>query len=98
MRGNRRNASRHRNAANSARRQIGFLDKGDATGDGPMSFHPIKVALPFFMAFAFTTAAFAAEVKVITSNALRGAYLELVPQYEKASGNKVTLVWGPAVE
>jgi molybdate transport system substrate-binding protein len=50
------------------------------------------------VALAFTTAAFAADVKVIASNALRGAYLELVPQYEKASGNKVTLIWGPAVE
>src|ERR1700688_4940282 len=44
------------------------------------------------------TAVSAAEIKVIASNALRAAYLELVPQYEKASGNEVILIWSPAVD
>jgi molybdate transport system substrate-binding protein len=36
----------------------------------------------------------AAEVKVMASNALKELLLELVPAFEKASGNKVTLIWG----
>lgn len=33
--------------------------------------------------------AYAAEIQVMSSNAMREAYLELVPQFEKASGHKV---------
>src|SRR5262249_41142828 len=40
------------------------------------------------------TPARAAEIKVIASNAVKEAYVELVPQYEKASGNTVTIDWG----
>jgi molybdate transport system substrate-binding protein len=36
----------------------------------------------------------AAEVKVMASIALKELLLELVPAFEKASGNKVTLIWG----
>jgi molybdate transport system substrate-binding protein len=39
----------------------------------------------------------AAEIKMITSMALHETYLELVPQFEKASGDKVTIVWSSAV-
>jgi len=39
----------------------------------------------------------AAEIKMITSMALHETYLELVPQYEKASGDKVIIVWSSAV-
>jgi molybdate transport system substrate-binding protein len=39
----------------------------------------------------------AAEIKMITSMALHETYLQLVPQYEKASGDKVTIVWSSAV-
>jgi len=35
----------------------------------------------------------AAEVKVLASNAIKEAYLELVPQFEKASGHKVATTW-----
>ena len=38
------------------------------------------------------------EIKVMTSGAFTAAYLELVPQYEKASGNEVSLIWSPAVD
>src|SRR3954469_7969913 len=37
--------------------------------------------------------AHAAEIKVLASAAIRDAYLELLPQFEKATGNKVTTEW-----
>ena len=43
------------------------------------------------------TSVCAAEIKMITSMALHETYLELVPQYEKASGDKVAIVWSSAV-
>jgi molybdate transport system substrate-binding protein len=43
--------------------------------------------------FAVTNAA-AAEIKVIASNAVKEAYLELIPEFEKASGHKVNVDWG----
>jgi molybdate transport system substrate-binding protein len=41
-----------------------------------------------------STAARAAEIKMIASNAVKEAYLQLVPQFEKASGNHVVIDWG----
>ena len=35
----------------------------------------------------------AAEIKILASAAVRDAYLELLPQFEKATGNKVTVEW-----
>ena len=35
----------------------------------------------------------AVEIKVLASNAIKEAYLELVPQFEKASGHKVATTW-----
>jgi molybdate transport system substrate-binding protein len=35
----------------------------------------------------------AAEIKVLASNAIKEAYLELAPQFEKASENKVVTTW-----
>src|SRR5215471_174735 len=40
------------------------------------------------------TAAQAAEVKVVGSPGFRQAYTELVPGFEKASGNKINTNWG----
>ena len=40
----------------------------------------------------------AAEIKVIASNAVKEAYVELVPGFEKATGHKVTTVWGGTVD
>jgi molybdate transport system substrate-binding protein len=34
-----------------------------------------------------------AEIKLLASAALKGAYLELLPQFEKESGHKVTVTW-----
>ena len=35
----------------------------------------------------------AAEIKLLASAAIRDAYLELLPQFEKTTGNKVTAEW-----
>jgi molybdate transport system substrate-binding protein len=35
----------------------------------------------------------AAEIKLLASAALKAAYLELLPQFEKATGHKVTAAW-----
>lgn len=39
-------------------------------------------------------AAQAAEIKVMTANAIKEAYLEIVAAFEKASGHNVSTVWG----
>jgi len=38
------------------------------------------------------------DIKVMSSYAFREAYLELVPQFEAASGHKVTTLWAPSTE
>ena len=43
--------------------------------------------------FLLAAAARSEEIKVLASAAVKEAYLELVPQYEKASGNKVAITW-----
>ncbi len=43
-------------------------------------------------------AARAAEITVISSVAHQHAYEELVPEFERATGNKVVTVWAPTVE
>ena len=40
----------------------------------------------------------AAEVKVLASGAVKEAALELFPQFEKASGNKVAVTWAGTVD
>lgn len=40
----------------------------------------------------------AAELKVLASGAVKEAYAELVPQFEKASGHKVTITWAGTVD
>jgi molybdate transport system substrate-binding protein len=40
----------------------------------------------------------AAELKVLASGAVKEAYAELVPQFEKASGNKVAITWAGTVD
>ena len=42
---------------------------------------------------ALTATVHAAEIKMIASNAVKEAYLQLVPQFEKASGHHVTTDW-----
>ncbi|MGZ5091677.1 MAG: substrate-binding domain-containing protein [Burkholderiales bacterium] len=38
-----------------------------------------------------------AEIRVMLSAAFKEAYLELVPEFERTSGNKVTSLWVPSV-
>ena len=45
-----------------------------------------------------STMANAAEIRVLSSNAIKEAYLELVPQFEKATEHKVATTWAPTVE
>src|SRR4051812_20886432 len=40
----------------------------------------------------------AAELKVLASGVVKEAYAELVPQFEKSSGNKVTITWAGTVD
>ena len=40
----------------------------------------------------------AAEIKVLASAAIRTAYLELLPEFERATGHKVTTTWAPTAE
>jgi molybdate transport system substrate-binding protein len=42
---------------------------------------------------AFTGTADAVEIKLLASNAVKEAYGQLLPAYEKTSGNKVTVSW-----
>jgi molybdate transport system substrate-binding protein len=40
----------------------------------------------------------AAEIRVLASNAIKAAYLELVPQFEKSSEHKVTTTWSGTID
>jgi molybdate transport system substrate-binding protein len=44
-------------------------------------------------AFLLSGVAQAAEIKVLSTQATEEAYKELVPQFEKASGHKVTTIF-----
>ena len=48
-------------------------------------------------AFFLSTAAHAAEVRVMISGGLTAAYQVLVPEFEKATGNKVITAYGPSM-
>jgi molybdate transport system substrate-binding protein len=50
------------------------------------------------LAMAFATSANAADVKVISSNALKSVLEELAPQFEKANEHKLAITWGAAAE
>src|SRR4051794_31262800 len=41
--------------------------------------------------------AWAAELKVVTSGAFTAAYLELAPEYERATHNKINSEFGPSM-
>src|SRR5947209_2525838 len=40
----------------------------------------------------------AAEVKLFASGALKEAYLELIPDFEQASGHKITAAWSSTTD
>jgi molybdate transport system substrate-binding protein len=49
-----------------------------------------RIVVAVLYALLLSAAADASEIKVLTTQAVEGAYRELVPQFEKASGHKVT--------
>src|SRR6266568_2913769 len=55
------------------------------------------LALGFISALFLTSAATAAEVRVMISGGLTAAYNALVPEFEKASGHKVLTAYGPSM-
>ena len=48
--------------------------------------------------FAWSAQAAAAEIKMISAMAMHATWLELMPLYEKASGETVTIIWSPGLE
>jgi molybdate transport system substrate-binding protein len=55
----------------------------------------VKRATLFFLLIAVSAPAGAAEVKAFFPGAMRPAVEELLPQFEQASGHKVTVIYGP---
>lgn len=51
----------------------------------------------FVMMFAADISASAAEIRVISSNALKTTLEQLAPAFEKATGHKLVFTWGAAV-
>lgn len=47
-------------------------------------------------AFLFANAANAEEIHVIATGAVSGAFKQIVPQFEAASGHKLVISWGPS--
>src|SRR5690348_4591432 len=66
------------------------MRRGDAMKKGFLLF-AFVVSGSFI--FINTEKASAAELSVLASPAMKEAYLELVPQFEKASGHKVVTTW-----
>src|SRR5262245_46231139 len=48
--------------------------------------------------FLLTSPAQAAEIKVLASAALKTAYLELQPEFERTTGHKLVTTWAPTAE
>jgi molybdate transport system substrate-binding protein len=62
-----------------------------------ISAHFRKLALGISAALLLTGSAGAAEVRVMISGGLTAAYNALVPEFEKATGNKVLTAFGPSM-
>jgi molybdate transport system substrate-binding protein len=56
-----------------------------------------SLALGFVAALALSSAAAAAEVRVMISGGLTAAYKALVPEFERATGHKVLTAYGPSM-
>jgi molybdate transport system substrate-binding protein len=76
------------------------LDHND-TGDPMKTISNRHVAgikaLALFCALLTAAAVRAAEIKVVTSGAFTAAYLKLVPDYERATHNKLVTEFGPSM-
>jgi len=57
-----------------------------------------KLALAAACGLLLSGAVEAAELKLLASGAVKEAYAELVPQFEKASGHKVAITWAGTVD
>lgn len=57
----------------------------------------VVAILPSLFALLTTVAARAGEIHVVTSGGFTAAYLELVPQYEAATHNKLATEFGPSM-
>ena len=55
------------------------------------------VALGLVAAFALSTATYAAEVHVMISGGLTAAFKKLAPEFERTTGNKVVVAYGPSM-
>ena len=68
---------------------------------GSRHFHPLaratkkSAALALLLVACAPGPASATEIKVLASGAVKGVLTELLPAYEKSSGNKVTVLYGP---
>jgi molybdate transport system substrate-binding protein len=60
----------------------------------PSKLRLVWHAVAFAGIMLAVTSTAAAEIKVIASNAVKDAYLELLPEFEKASGHRVKVDWG----
>jgi molybdate transport system substrate-binding protein len=65
------------------------------TGEETMN---AKIMFAAASALLFSTALNAAEIKVLSTQAIQGIYRELVPQFEKASGHKVTTIFSGTLD
>ena len=54
-----------------------------------------RFLLALLAALAVSSAAEATEIKVLASGAVKGVLMELLPAYEKSSGDNVTVLYGP---
>jgi molybdate transport system substrate-binding protein len=48
--------------------------------------------------FSFVSAAWAADIRLFASGALKEAYIEVIPAFENSSGHKVRLEWSSTTE
>jgi len=64
-----------------------------------MYIKSIVSAMPALVALNLLVAGFAhaAELKVMNSGGFATAYLDLIPEFERATGNTVTTTWGPSM-
>jgi len=67
--------------------------------DGVMYIKSIGSAMRALVALNLLVAgvAQAAELKVMNSGGFATAYLDLIPEFERATGNTVTTAWGPSM-
>jgi molybdate transport system substrate-binding protein len=54
-----------------------------------------SLAAAMLLSFAASNHLGAAEIKILSPGSTEGAFSELLPQFEKASGHKITIEYGP---